>query len=103
MRLKNEYGSEFILLDEENLIYRRKFRKITIKRNEIRSVFYDENILGILTDSGKIYSLNITHLLFSERKKLEELRLEINKENIIFLLGLKWTLCQGHSKKRLWS
>lgn len=84
MRLKDDYGKEFILLDEENLIYRRRFRKITIKRSEIRSAFYDENILGILTYSGKIYSLNIVHLLFSERKKLEELRLELNKENILF-------------------
>ncbi len=33
MRLKNDYGREFILLDEESLIYRRKFRKIIIKRN----------------------------------------------------------------------
>lgn len=33
MRLKNDYGREFIFLDEESLIYRRKFRKIIIKRN----------------------------------------------------------------------
>lgn len=84
MRLKDDYGKEFLLLDEENLIYKRTIKKITIKRDEIRSVFYDENILGVLTYSGKIYSFRITKLLFSERKKLEELRLELNKENIIF-------------------
>lgn len=87
MRLKDDYGKELLLLDEENLIYRRKFRKITIKRDEIRSVFYDEDIFGVLTYSGKIYSLKIVHLLFSERKKLEELRLELNKENILFDYG----------------
>lgn len=84
MRLKDDYGREFILLDEENLIYRRKFKKITINREEIRSVYYDEYILGVLTYSGKVYSLNIVGLLFSERKKLEDLRLELNKEAILF-------------------
>lgn len=84
MWLKDDYGKELLLLDEENLIYRRKFRKITIKREEIRSVFYDEYILGVLTYSGKVYSLKIVALLFSERKKLEALRLELNKEEILF-------------------
>lgn len=84
MRLKNDYGREFILLDEENLIYKNFFRKIVIKRSDIRSVFYNEEILGILTYSGKIYSLVIRKLLFSERKRLEELRLEVSKENILF-------------------
>nr|MDV4152371.1 hypothetical protein [Clostridium sp. AL.422] len=84
MRLKDDYGKEFLLLDEENLIYKRAIKKITIKRDEIRSVFYDESTLGVLTYSGRIYSFRITKLLFSERKKLEELRVELNKENILF-------------------
>ncbi|MCF0148528.1 MAG: hypothetical protein HUJ77_09035 [Clostridium sp.] len=84
MVLKDDYHKDMILLDEEKLIYKRKFKKITIKREEIRSAFYDEYILGILTYSGKVYSLNIVALLFSERKKLEDLRLELNKEEILF-------------------
>lgn len=84
MVLKDDYHKDMILIDEENLTYKRLLRKIIIKREDIRSIFYDECKLGILTYSGKIYSLNIVHLLFSERKKLEELRVELNKENILF-------------------
>ncbi|MBQ6820107.1 MAG: hypothetical protein IJO26_02275 [Clostridium sp.] len=84
MRLKDDYGKDMLILDEENLTYKSFFRKIVIKRSDIRSVFYDEQILGILTYSGKIYTLVIIKLLFSERKRLEELRLELNKENILF-------------------
>lgn len=84
MRLKNDYGKDILILDEENLTYKNFFRKILIKRSDIRSVFYDEEILGILTYSGKIYPLVIRKLLFSERKRLEELRLEVSKENILF-------------------
>lgn len=84
MILKDDYHKDIILLDEEKLVYKRKFKKITINREEIRSVFYDEYILGVLTYSGKVYSLNIVGLLFSERKKLEDLRLELNKEAILF-------------------
>ncbi|VYU36311.1 hypothetical protein [Clostridium tertium] len=84
MVLKDDYGKNMILLDEENLIYKGTFRKKIIKREEIRSAFYDEVLLGILTYSGRIYSLNIAKLLFSEREKLENLRLELNKENILF-------------------
>ena len=73
-----------LILDEQNFIYKGKFRRKTIKREDIRSVFYDEDRLGILTYSGKIYSFNIIRLLFSERRKLKELRREINKENILF-------------------
>lgn len=73
-----------IILDEENLIYKGTFRKTTIKREEIRSVFYDEELLGVLTYSGKIYSLKIDKLSVSDKEKLEQLRLVINKENILF-------------------
>lgn len=84
MFLKDDYGMNIILLDEENLIYKRTLGKITIKRSDIRSVFYDESILGVLTYSGRIYSLNIIKLLYSEREKLEYLREELNRENILF-------------------
>lgn len=84
MKFKDDYGKDILILDEENLTYKNFFRKIVIKRSDIRSVFYDEEILGILTYSGKIYSLVIRKLLFSERKRLEELRLEVSKENILF-------------------
>lgn len=84
MILKDDYHKDIILLDEEKLVYKRKFKKITINREEIRSVFYDEYILGVLTYSGKVYSLNIVALLFSERNKLEALRLELSKEEILF-------------------
>ena len=73
-----------IILDEENLIYKGTFRKTTIKREEIRSVFYDEELLGVLTYSGKIYSLKIDKLSVSDKEKLEQLRLVLNKENILF-------------------
>ncbi len=84
MKFKDDYGKDILILDEENLIYKNFFRKIVIKRSDIRSVFYDENILGVLSYSGKIYSLNIVHLLFSERKKLEELRLKLSEANLFF-------------------
>lgn len=84
MRIKNDYGKDMLILDEENLIYRGFLRRKTIKREDIRSIFYNENILGVLTYSGKIYSLNIVHLLFSERKKLEELRLKLSETNLFF-------------------
>ncbi|MBE6052750.1 MAG: hypothetical protein E7212_02375 [Clostridium sartagoforme] len=84
MFLKDDNNKEMLFLDEENLVYKRIFRKKIIKRKDIRSIFYDECNLGILTYSGKMYSFNIKKLLFTERRKLEELRLELNKENILF-------------------
>ena len=84
MKFKDDYGKDILILDEENLIYKGFLRRKTIKREDIRSVFYDENILGVLSYSGKIYSLNIVHLLFSERKKLEELRLKLSEANLFF-------------------
>ena len=84
MKFKDDYGNNILLLDEENLIYKSFFRKIVIKRSDIRSVFYAEDVLGILTYSGKTYSLVIRKLLYSERKRLEDLRLELSKENILF-------------------
>lgn len=84
MVLKNENNKVIIELNEDELIYKRFFRRIKIKKSNVRSVFYDESFLGILTYSGKIYSLNISSLLWSENGKLEELRKELNKENILF-------------------
>ncbi|WP_294187360.1 hypothetical protein [uncultured Clostridium sp.] len=84
MIIKNDYGKDMLILDEENLIFKHFFGEKIIKREDIRSVFYDENTLGILNYNGKVYSLVIRKLLFSERKRLEELRLEVSKENILF-------------------
>lgn len=84
MRIKNDYGKDILILDEENLIFKHFFGEKIIKREDIRSVSYDENTLGILNYNGKVYSINITSVLFSERKMIEELRLQINKENILF-------------------
>ncbi|MGN0026274.1 MAG: hypothetical protein ACI33I_04640 [Clostridium sp.] len=84
MIIKNDYGKDMLILDEENLIFKHFFGEKIIKREDIRSVFYDENTLGILNYNGKVYSINITSVLFSERKMIEELRLQINKENILF-------------------
>lgn len=84
MVLKNENNKVIIELNEDELIYKRFFRRIKIKKSNVRSVFYDESFLGVLTYSGKIYSLNISSLLWSENGKLEELRKELNKENILF-------------------
>ena len=84
MILNDNYERILIILDEENLIYKGTFRKITIRREDIRSVFYDEELLGVLTYSGKIYSLKIDKLSVSEKEKLEQLRLVLNKENILF-------------------
>lgn len=84
MVLKDDYNKDLFTIDEENLIYKSFFRKVKIKKADIRSVFYGENILGILTYGGKIYSFNIVKLLYSERYKVENLRNELNKENIIF-------------------
>lgn len=84
MIIKNDYGKDMLILDEENLIFKHFFGEKIIKREDIRSVFYDENTLGILNYNGKVYSINITAVLFSERKMIEELRLQINKENILF-------------------
>lgn len=84
MILNDNHERILIILDEENLIYKGTFRKTTIKREEIRSVFYDEELLGVLTYSGKIYSLKIDKLSVSDKEKLEQLRLVLNKENILF-------------------
>lgn len=84
MILNDNYERILIILDEENLIYKGTFRKTTIKREEIRSAFYDEELLGVLTYSGKIYSLKIDKLSVSDKEKLEQLRLVLNKENILF-------------------
>ena len=84
MFLKDDYNKKMFILDDQNLIYKGKFRKKTIRRKDIRSVFYDEDRMGILTYDGKIYSFNIIKLLFSERRKLKVLREELNKENILF-------------------
>lgn len=84
MVIKDDYNKDFLILDEENLIYKRLFKKVKIKRSDIRSIFYGENILGVLTYSGKVYSFNIVKLLYSERYKLEDLRKELNKEKILF-------------------
>lgn len=84
MILNDNYERILIILDEENLIYKGTFRKTTIKREEIRSVFYDEELLGVLTYSGKIYSLKIDKLSVSDKEKLEQLRVVLNKENILF-------------------
>lgn len=75
MKFKDDYGKDILILDEENLTYKNFFRKILIKRSDIRSVFYDEEILGILTYSGKIYPLVIRKLLFSERKKIRGIKI----------------------------
>ena len=84
MRIRNDYGKDMLILDEEKLIFKHFFGEKIIKRSDIRSVFYDENILGILNYNGKVYSINITPVLFSQRKMIQELRLQLNKENILF-------------------
>ena len=84
MVLKSDYGKKLIELSEEEFIYKSGLRKVVIKRDNIRSIFHDNEILGILTYDGKIYSLSLGSLLFSERSKLEELRQELNKEKILF-------------------
>lgn len=84
MVLKDDYGKDIIKLNSDEFIYKCGLRKIVIKKSDIRSLFYDNDMLGILTYEGKIHSLSITSLLFSERVKLEELRNELNKENILF-------------------
>lgn len=84
MVLKDDYNKDLLIIDEENLIYKSFFRKVKIKRREIRSIFYNENKIGILLYNGKIYSFSILKLLHSEKFKLEILREELNKENILF-------------------
>lgn len=84
MVLKDDYNKDLFTVDKENLIYKSFLRRVKIKKSDIRSVFYGENILGVLTYSGNIYSFNIVKLLYSERDKLENLRNELSKENILF-------------------
>ncbi|NLL29780.1 MAG: hypothetical protein GX258_01725 [Clostridiales bacterium] len=84
MVLKNNYGKEFIIVDDKEFIYNGRLRKRTIKKSDIRSVFYDDRILGVLTYRGKVYSFSLKPLLSSERSRLEELRQELAKENILF-------------------
>ena len=84
MVLKDDYNKDLLTIDEENLIYKKLFKKVKIKKSDIRSIFYGENILGVLTYSGKIYSFSIVKLLYSERYKLENLRKELNKEKVLF-------------------
>lgn len=84
MVLINDYNKVIIELNEDDFIYKRLFRRVKIKKSDIRSIFYDEVYLGILTYSGRIYSLSLGSLLWSEKWKLEDLRKELNKENILF-------------------
>ncbi|WP_195265201.1 hypothetical protein [Clostridium sp. 1001275B_160808_H3] len=84
MVLINDYKKVIIELTDDDFIYKSFFRKVKIKKSDIRSVFYDEGYLGILTYRGKIYSLSLGSLLWSEKGKLEDLRKELNKENILF-------------------
>lgn len=74
MALISDNEKKILCLEDDKLIYYGVFRKIIIKKSDIRSIFYDETTLGILLNSGKTYSLNINKFLFSERSKLEELR-----------------------------
>lgn len=84
MVLISDNEKKILSLEDDKLIYYGIFRKTIIKKSDIRSIFYDETTLGILLNSGKTYSLNINKLLFSERSKLEELRLNLNREKILF-------------------
>ena len=84
MVLKNDYNKVIIQLTNDEFIYKSFFIRVKIKKADIRSVFYDDGYLGILAYSGRIYSLSLGPLLWSERNKLEDLRKELNKENILF-------------------
>ncbi|NLZ34632.1 MAG: hypothetical protein GX889_06950 [Clostridiales bacterium] len=84
MILRNKKGKELIIANDEEFIYKGRSRKRIIKKSDARSMFYDDKVLGILTYAGKIYSFSLRSLLKSERSKLEELRLELNKENLLF-------------------
>lgn len=63
MVLKDDFNKELLIIDEETLIYKTCLRKIKIKRKDIRSIFYSENILAVLNYSGKIYCLIIQELI----------------------------------------
>lgn len=84
MELISDYGKTILAVNEEEITYKKLFKKCVIKKCDIRSMYYDEITLVILCYSGKIHSINITNLLFSERKKLEHLYSELNKENMLF-------------------
>lgn len=84
MVLKSDYGKVILEVNDSNVIYKKLFKKYGIKKSDIRSIFYDESVLGMLTYSGRVYSISINSLLWSERSKLDELRRELNKENILF-------------------
>ncbi len=84
MVLKSDYGKVILEVNDSNVIYKKLFKKYVIKKSDIRSIFYDESVLGMLTYSGRVYSISINSLLWSERSKLDELRRELNKENILF-------------------
>ncbi|GAA0083889.1 hypothetical protein UT300007_03280 [Clostridium sp. CTA-7] len=96
MVLLSDYGRVILEVNEEEIIYKKR----VIKKCDIRSLYYDENILAILCYNGKVHSLNMNSLLFSERKKLEYLYSELNKENMLFNIdkryigntGLYWLL-----------
>lgn len=84
MVLKSDYGKVILEVNDSNVVYKKLFKKYVIKKSDIRSIFYDESVLGMLTYSGRVYSISINSLLWSERSKLDELRRELNKENILF-------------------
>ncbi len=95
MVLLSDYGRVILEVNEEEIIYKKLFKKYIIKKCDIRSIYYDELTLAILSYDGKVYSLNITNLLFSERKKLEKLHSELNKENILFNFDKKYIANSG--------
>lgn len=84
MVLKSDYGKIILEVNDSNVIYKKLFKKYVIKKSDIRSIFYDESVLGMLTYSGRVYSISINSILWSERSKLDELRKELNKESILF-------------------
>lgn len=96
MVLVNDYGKVILEVNENEIIYKKLLKKYIIKKCDIRSLYYDETTLGVLCYNGKIYSLNITSLLFSERKKLEELYEKLNKENILFSFNSGYKINSGY-------
>lgn len=84
MIIKSDYDKILLELDDEELIIHKFFKRTHIRRSNIRSAYYKDNFLYILTNDNKYYYKNLATMKFSQLNNLEVIVNEINKDKFIF-------------------